>query len=504
MAQEMIEGKFVTMIEIFRSEFQKLSPKEKEKEQMINSLKSPCQFQIISSPDKVEHLIIKTHFSEIKDKTIRIIELQGDSFLEQLEHFLEDPIWTKQADDYAYPLNEGESFPRALRGAVVGFGQSIANPFRLKKPSMRAGIGMMRLVNSEFAIWNAYGLLEQIDLDEQARNFVQECKRALEHEERKAKEQPPSPNKTQTAQSAQSEQIRETIPNTVSGLGTFFYPPLLVGKFNPNLKNQIYGMEYNTLNENVIQKKFDDTTVEVSTGGLIMIETKSANQAEKILNTIMGTALILGIPLHSVRTSEIAGISFDVKKNQMTGTSWTESTKRMDLFWSSTHLPYSRYRSDVRSRISIKDMELILKNAENIWKNKENSDMVRLLLGSFTHLDNGDFSQSFIMSWMIIEKNLYDLWRRKLLSTGVSKRIRDDLDRWDVYRVLEVLHLDKIVSEDDYNDLKNLNRIRNDVIHEGYEVTEKQSKDCYKIAEKITEKELEIKAKIKLDDNVMI
>lgn len=501
MAQETINDKYRRMIDSFRSEFQKLSPKEKEKEQVINSLKSPCQFQIISSPDKTEHLIIKTHFPEIQDKTIRIIELERDSFIEQLDHFLEDPVWTKQPDDYAYPLIEDESYPRALRGAVVSFGQSIANPFGLKKPSMRAGIGMMRLVNSEFAIWNLYGLLEQIDLDDQAIKFVQEYKRALEHEESKAKEQPPSQNKTQTAQ---SEQIRETIPDTISGLGTFFYPPLLVGKFTPSLENQVLGKEYNTLNENVIQNMFDDFTVGVSTGGLIMIETKNVNEAEKILNTIMGTALILGILLHSVRTSEIAGIAFDVKTNQMTGTSWTESTKRMDLFWSSTHLPYRRYDSGVRNRISIKDMELILKNAETVWKNKEKSDMVRLLLGSFTHLDNGDFSQSFIMSWMIIEKNLFDLWRRKLLSSGISKRIRDDLDRWDVYRVLEILHLDKIISEDDYNDLKNLNHIRNDVIHEGYEVTMKQSNDCYKIAEKIIEKELEIKEKIKSSDNVMI
>ena len=40
------------MIDIFREEFEKLTPEEKTQKQRINSLDSPCQVLIISTPDK--------------------------------------------------------------------------------------------------------------------------------------------------------------------------------------------------------------------------------------------------------------------------------------------------------------------------------------------------------------------------------------------------------------------------------------------------------------------
>lgn len=282
----------------------------------------------------------------------------------------------------------------------------------------------------------------------------------------------------------------------------FFYPSLVVGAINPSLSDQIQGREYNALNQNVVYSKFGENHIAISSGGLIGIETKNDYNAEKILNTIMATALLLGLPVHSVRTSEIAGLIFDIKTHQMIPASWSETTKRMEMFSRSSGL--GTYRtSDIRNRISIKDVKLILRYSESFYNNNELAHSLRLLLGSYTHFANGEFSQSFIMSWTIIEKNLYDLWLEKLLSARVTKRIRDDLDRWDMYRILEILHLDKIISEDEYNDLRVLHHNRNDVIHEGYEVTEKQTEKCYNFASEIITKKTDIKEKIKILERVM-
>ena len=73
----------------------------------------------------------------------------------------------------------------------------------------------------------------------------------------------------------------------------------------------------------------------------------------------------------------------------------------------------------------------------------------------------------------------------KISLARVTKRIREDLDRWDIYRILEVLHLDHIIPDDEYYELKTLQSLRNDVVHEGHDVSNKMAEKCYVLAEQI-------------------
>lgn len=501
MAQEMIEGKFVTMIEVFRSEFQNLSPKEKSSEQKINTLNSPCQFHVISSPDSLKHVIFKTSFMELKDKAIKLIPLKNDTFVEQLEDFLKDPIWSAPTDDDVFG-NE-KTLRDKIEGILIGFAKTMNQPIPDK---MRSSIGMMMLADDKLASWTVYGRLDELDLNTNAKKFIQGYERQAETDLKK----PVLEGKAKTKKSPelskeQSTQVKKSVPDSEAAFGTYFFPPLLIGELQPTFADKLRGKKYEHLQDIVIETKFDDHVLFISKGGLIGIESKEMELAERILNTIMAISLVHGVECYAVRRSELAELSFNKRTHKITSTSWSYSSLRMELF----DLPYTyqtgyNWKTDLRTQIGLKDIELIIKKAKEVWENKDQYHFLKLLLGSFTHLDAGEYSQSFIMSWNVLERYLFDLWRKKLYNARVIRRIREDLDRWDVYRVLEILHLDKEISEDNYQQFRYLQKLRNDVIHEGYEITEIQAKDCYDLAyEKITS-EISISEKIKVTNNVIV
>ena len=474
------------MIDIFREEFQKLTSDEQKHEQMINSLRMPCQIHILSSPSKKFHQLLKTHFPQLKDKVIKIIQLSNDTFIDQLEDFQKDPMWLNI--DQETP--DGEMFPgnpsQYVQQILVNLGKMIRNKADLVTSSYYNGIGGMMLQNNEIAVWDLYGDLNDIGFKENGKRITQEYKSAFAQMQKEKMFQKPV-------------QITESVPNTKSGFGTYCYPPLLIGDFDPSLRDQITNREREILNENVIESKFSDIQILINKDGIISLETKERTVAEKILNTIMGVALILGLPLYGVKPSEIANVTIDKSTNRISASSWKESTLRMKMFGFTHRFSPIRELSH-RMHISIKDMELVLKKASTLWQSQEHANMLKLLLGSFTHLDNHEFSQSFIMSWMIIERYLYDLWNSKIKGAGVTNRITEDLNRWDVYRVLEILHIDKVIPEDDYVDARQLHSLRNDLIHFGYEVTEKQSEECYDMAFQIITDKIGIDDQIKYKD----
>lgn len=466
--QETIESKLVRMIDTFRSEFENLSPEEKKKEQMISSLKIPCQIHLISSPYNNIHLMFITHLEHLEDKKIILINLKIDSFIKDLQEFASSSIW--DIDEEEIKEFTASSFKQSVENVIVGFGKRILRTSNYSPES--ASIGSQALHNPKLAVWDLSGNLSEIDFDNHTITTVRGYKEDYVRDK-----------------DVKTEQIRESIPDQNSGLGTFFYPPLLIGEFNPTTEEKIQEKEYEMLGENVIRTNFNDIGLVVTKGGLIGIENKNLELSEKIFNTIMATAALFGIPLQALRSSEIADITFDIKTHKVQGSSYSLGSKRMEMFH---HRNFRQsFYSDIRNHIDIEDMELIIKNAESFINNDEKVYFLKLFLTAYTQLSNSDFSQSFVTAWTIIEKNLYDIWMKKLVSARVSKRIREDLDRWDLYRVLEILHLDEIIQDDEYYELRTLQTLRNEVIHEGHDISNKMAEKCLSLAVQIVRKKIE-------------
>lgn len=469
----MYEQKLLRMIQVFREEFAKISPEEQKYEQEINSLKAPCQIYLLTSKDSGTHLLFISHFPEIPDKTIEIIHFSTTGYVQQIEQFEKGSQWVGQT-----PANGIEqSGNLRIHSALVEFGRGIRLKLGL---ALEFNIDVCSVVSNNMAAWHIYGNLDEINFESKSKEIVQGYK--AEYKRTKADQIKKEP-----------EQITESIANSINGLGTYFYPPILVGEIKPTLQEEIENTTFKLLKQKALIGEFDGIKFVVSKGGLIGLESIDHERAENIFNIITGTAILMGLHLHTLKSHEIANISIDKITYSVTASSWTDSTYRMNMFDS---YPYNtRYYQ--RTKITTKDLEIVIEKAKTLSSKGDQLNKVKLLAGAFTHLDNHEFSQSFIMSWTIIEIHIHELWTKKIQFAGVTKKIKEDLDRWDFYRVLEVLHLDKMVLNDDYYELKYLSGLRNDIIHDGHEVTPKQALRCYDLAKTIVRNELKISLEIK-------
>jgi hypothetical protein len=122
--------------------------------------------------------------------------------------------------------------------------------------------------------------------------------------------------------------------------------------------------------------------------------------AIKILNTIMGTSLMLGIPAFAVREQKLADVEIDPNNLAIGGCSMAMSTLRTYLAESMLSRPYLIY--DRRS-VSKRKLKEVLSKSLKIFKYPGKTEFLIFLLEANTYLLNSEHSQAFTISWIIIE-----------------------------------------------------------------------------------------------------
>ena len=460
--QESIEHKMLNMIDTFRIKFDNLTSDEKKKEQSINSLKKPCQLFILSSPYNNLHLLIKTHLVTFPDKQIILYPLKLESWLKKLEDFVNEPKWENLSNGEMNVSNRA-NFKNNLESIIINFGRRALKGYENTYSS--SSIASQSLLDKKLATWIIVGNMLEIDYEKYITDQIDDYKRDYGRDKNQ-----------------HTEQIQEILPNENKGFVTFFDPPIIIGKFNPTITQKINREERNILSKNEITKKFQDYVITITKGGMIGIENKNKDLAEKIFNTIMAVALVFDVPAYAVNSSDLAEVTFDNKTHNINSYSWSTSRRlNTNLDFRNINQPHTFHRTKISADIITK----IIDTAEIIIKNDEYAEYLKLLLSSNTQLNSDHNTQSFITSWIIIERDIYRMWSEKINSARVGRRIREELERWDVHKVLEILHLDKIISNDDYEELNQLQKLRNDVIHEGQEVTKKRATNCFNLAHNV-------------------
>lgn len=476
MSEQIIENKIKEMIDAFREDYNVLTEDEKSCEQKISTLNAPCQIHVISAPSKKFHILIKTQFGDIPDKSVKHTILSATDYVSELEK-IHETMSQFEEHDHVSDIIIPEEFGSSAFSSLVSFGQEIQSGKRDDIASGMYNFGGMALLGEQLAVWNLYGNLESIDFVDEGKKIVKgyksDCVRRHEEQQK-------------------PQQITQYNPNTKTGFGTYFYPPILIGKLTPSMKERIEGKEMELLKENTILDEFDKLTLIINRGGLIGLQTDDKKNADRIISTITATLLLLGIPLHAHKISELATLSFDIKTQKVTQSQWSQSSLRTQFFSYGTTFDLFTPPSLLRYQITINDTNLLLTEAKRIWKQKSLFDLLKLILGSFTYLDTEEYAQSFILSWTIIEKHLYELWNQKLESSKISNSRIRDLNRWDTFRIAEILHLDRTISDDEYFEIRSLRELRNDLFHEGQGVTKKQAERCYDVAYEIAKKKAEI------------
>ena len=168
----MIKQVFSNMIDYFRTEVGKLNNHEIKYIQVISSLNKPCQLHVISSPAQNHHFVIKTHFHDLEDKLIRVIQLHQNNFVSQLKELIEDSIWTNQKNKDKFPFN-GIQYPcpNELGREMIRFGQNIVQ-YNNYHTENYGGFGVRMVINKKITVWHILGKIEEWDFKKEVNRFV--------------------------------------------------------------------------------------------------------------------------------------------------------------------------------------------------------------------------------------------------------------------------------------------------------------------------------------------
>src|SRR5207249_8765372 len=138
-----------------------------------------------------------------------------------------------------------------------------------------------------------------------------------------------------------------------------------------------------------------------------------------------------------------------------------------------------------REVVSIEKLEEWLRTTEKVTASGTPSETLRFLLEANTHFENSDYLEAFVLSWLIVEKDVYSRWNRYLEEKRLEASRRRKLENpsvWTVDVVIEELSLAGVISEDDYRKLMAMKTVRNNMIHRAERVSKEQADQLLKLA----------------------
>jgi hypothetical protein len=458
-----LEQKFTEMVSVFRKQLSAYSEDIQSFISSAESMQSPCQIHIISCKEYDLNLIIKTHDPEFGD-LVKETVISSDKFDVDITNFLEQPIW-KKLEEKSSTNNQDYKF---LLGQLVVFGSKIRDRNFDKQSTVTSFIG-----DGNISTWELSCDITDFDLNEKARNFANWGINAFER---------------YTEYQKNPEPI--IVPSEIQprGFGAYFYPFILIDEFKPTFTGQFTGSDFSKFDEYVYDANFANMRLVVTRIGLVGIDTDNPELANKIINTIFGTALLLGLPVHANRRNELAGVS--LKDNSAFVHSWEVSTLRTIMYYYTTR--FARLHLS-KKPVPLENIRDIIKTAERVWIEDKFITELELFLQSQTHFDNLEFLQSFNTSWLVIERYLRRKFNNKMnTQTGGIKK---HLEKLDISRIMDILRTDGDITDDEFKMYESLRDLRNGVFHGKNHPDMDETKSCLKIAMYIAEKETRISKK---------
>lgn len=469
------------LISCFRSEAEKLQPEQKSRISNLDDLSFPCQVDVIWLQNSRFgfdfQIIIFQHFQDRGDLEINVHgPIAFHNAIDTLEQILADETWSRELTDGERYFIEDEE--RTIRTILEG--QFLTALEELNKYVSRSSFTESPIIPAIY--WKSY-------LTEDCFAWIAEGNiHAIEPKEIVAK----VINYAITDTSQVQAQI-EAQPQSKAeqqAYGTYFYPAIWVGEmpkrsFSQKARKQLFPR----LAERNFHLEYKGFQTVVQEDGLVVIVTDSKESALEMLNEIMGTALVSGLPCFAVRESEIADIKIEPVTSAIRGSTMSLVSDRMRL----GQERMSIYPSSIpkpRNIISEEDLVNLLRRAELITHNAEIGKSLSFLLESFTHLCSSEYPQCFVMGWTVVERFITTLWEDYLSQKGVTGDRRRKMSQgmmWTVDDILETLNLVQSISDEWYGKLMNLKGKRNKILHRGETATEEDAKECLEIASIIIE-----------------
>lgn len=458
------------LIDDFRKEYEELDALERE--QIIDNIKysDPCQIEIFWMSEPLEYqLFTLLHDHSRADKEIIINgPFQGHELADRVIEIMEETRWKNKApyiiDDCFLDLDVGNKENKYSDAFVHPFSNFLSIISNGPLINGRQGLEhSMPIGDRDWCAIIKGNIAELKPKELRMDDFIENAK------QRAALVRAGTVSQLQTS--------KVTKPH-FKVIGTYFYPLVRIGDtLELTFKEKLYGPNVFETPKYEFEFTLKDKKGYYDKYGFVAIQPENEKEAIKVINTIFGVSLILGVETLSVRESELISSEIDpdypVLGRSLGGYSWQSSGNRFTS---------SKSKEPRRIGITRDEMNRITKTAEKVSLDEELNDLLLFLLESHTHLNNYEFSQSFMFSWFIVEKFVSQLFAEVLCEISAKGNQNGKIkkyDKWSIANKIEFLNFVGKIDEKKYEFLIGYNTKRNNFIHDGKAINESDTKKLY-------------------------
>ena len=476
--KEKLKESLLRLIYKFREEYKKLD--ELEKKHIHNSIDYcyPCQIEVFWLSEPLEYqFVVITHTIDRKDMEIILNgPYEGYEFLEKVEQIMQEDRWKKPIPEDPYYYIKAEfgttKYSDVFTSIMSNYLKSIQ--YRLFSKIGKAYQGGMHFPTG----WFSYvaGNILEIDYYKILEKSISEAKSRAKTIREKPQEVHPK-----------TREVTDLL-----GYGTYYYPPIWVNKIPERTIRQMIS-DYFPPSAKIFDTSLNEIKIIVDSDGFIGIVNGDKQQAIRILNIIFGFSYISGINCIAANESEIAKIEIDPKSLEIHSKLMKSSslrTQRWDLVVPFGQSAINYYYREIINEEVIKDS---IKKSEKIIKHDDIAHQLIFLLAGYTHHVSSEYSQSFIINWIILEKYLLTLWKNLLEEktiTGKRKNKLTDTMLWGTDYILETLNISGNLEKENYDLIIYLKKKRNDFVHRGKLIAKSDSERLLNICKDIVKNNL--------------
>jgi hypothetical protein len=464
----------------FRRQCKQLSEEERLRISNLDNFMSHCQMLYLHFKDVNFKYLIVTHDKERNDEDITVYgPIPTYEAVETLESILKDPKWdrelTKEEKEYLW---ETTNFHDILENTFLSIIDELRKSHFVKPGPTIIGSKSMLTIGS--FIWHIRGNITDLKPITIVNKIIEDAKKQAEAARITVK--PPSP---------------EPPKPIIKCFCTFFYPPIWIGELpQKTFKEKVHSSF--RIPVKAFDTKYKERVLVVNKNGLIAIGEEDHSKASRMLNEIMAIGLLFDLPFFAARELEVSNAQID--PSTLTITSWgIEMISLRSQLFGEEWMAGSKSELFVDRREVEKEMLIkLIQEAQRITQDPEIADFLVFLLEAYTCLQSSEYMQSYIMSWVIIERQVFWLWEKFLREEQITHKRRDKLMNpayWTVDAILESLNLVGQLSPEDYKELMELKNKRNDIIHEGERVSKDEAEGCFLNAKRIVQQRSAISMK---------
>ena len=380
----------------------------------------PCQIEIFSMSRPIEFsLLIITHDDKRNDKDIKIHKSKsGSEFLDVLEEKLEAPRWKQVAEREIKHTQVDQAtktqFDISTRGDLLinSFQNHLMNTGSDLLFSDNFGTRQASRISEKIWCYFIYGDITECDVDDlflfPFSNSAVDQETSSEEEESDSEEDIDSDEDSTEPEGESGTMASESVPeeDQIETYGTFFYEPVWVGDIpDPDFKDRILGqMSYDR--NTVMEGEFDGSSVQISQDGLVVVEDiDGKKEALDIINTIFGASIFHGHTFQAATQNDLMEVEIeDGEISNIFGS--PNLARKISNINQSTRHKYNNNSdyADERTIIEIEQMEAILDYSKTIYSEEKLGERTHLALQAYTHYQNGEYTQAFLLSWISVEQ----------------------------------------------------------------------------------------------------